>query len=624
MTDREERELNRLKGQAKLLPEAPGVYRFLNRDGTVIYVGKAKNLRRRVSSYFLSRHDHTNKVRLMVRQINDIEYIEVETEQDAFLLENSMIKSLQPRYNILLKDDKTYPWIVVTNEHFPQVVSTRRVMRDGSSYYGPYASVMLQRSILEFVHGIYQIRTCRLNLSPEAISRGKYSVCLQYHIGNCKGPCAGKQTEEDYGRTVELVKKILKGDLRPTKAWLEEQMLKAAAEMNFELAASYKSRLSLLDTYAAKSVLVSSTLHDLDVFSLYMDEDTAYCNFVRVVAGSVVNSFTIELSIGIDPAPETVLGAAVMQVESLLPGGLAKEIVVPFRPDMPRRDDLRFTVPSRGDKLKLLEFSRRNTRIYRLEKLKNLEIRNPEKHTERLMNAMQKELHMNVPPRHIECFDNSNFQGSYPVASCVVFRDGRPSKREYRHFNVKTVEGIDDFASMREIIGRRYSRLLAEGGELPDLIVVDGGKGQLSAACGVLSELGLQDRIKIVGLAKRIEEIYFPGDPNPYYLDRTGEPLKVMMNIRNEAHRFGITFHRDKRSADFIRTELLAIPGIGKTTADVLLRRFKSVKAVKEATYEQIAEAVGKARARIVFSHYHPGAGAPGNDMEPAEETDNS
>ena len=598
-----------VKEQVALLPTTPGVYQFLNRSGEVIYVGKAKNLRRRVSSYFMESRDHAPKIKLMVRQIAELRHIDVPTEQDALLLENSLIKTIQPRYNTLLKDDKTYPWIVIRNEPFPRVMSTRRLIRDGSQYFGPYSSVMVQKNMLELVHGIHQLRTCSLNLSPEAIARGKYGVCLEYHIGNCKGPCAGHQSAEDYMAGIERIRKTLRGDLRSTREYLMQQMNDAAAELNFEAAAHYKNRLALLDNYESKSVIVSSTLRRVDVFSLLMDPaaSVAYCNYVKVSDGTVVNSFTVQLSVGAEADEKEVLSRAIYEISERLSGRLAHEVIVPFLPEEGLFEGVKFTVPSRGDRLQLLEFSQRSARLYRLEKLKNLEIKNPQKHTDRLMEAMRLALHMDVQPRHIECFDNSNLQGTYPVASCVVFRDGKPSRKEYRHFNVKTVVGPDDFASMREIVGRRYSRLLAEGGDLPDLIVVDGGKGQLSAAYGVLCELGLENRIAMIGLAKRIEEVFFPNDPDPYYLDKTGEPLKVIMHIRDEAHRFGITFHRNKRSAGFVRTQLEEIEGIGTKTAEMLVRRFRGVAGVRKAWLGALAGAVGESRARKVYDHFHDG-----------------
>ena len=593
-----------LKEQVSLLPLSPGVYQFVNSEGTVIYVGKAKSLRKRVSSYFIENHPLA-KVRVMVRHIAEIRHIVVPNEADALLLENNLIKTLQPRYNSMLKDDKTYPWIVIRNEPFPRVLSTRRLERDGSRYFGPYASVMVQKNMLELIRGIYQLRTCSLNLAPEMIARGKYSVCLEYHLGNCKGPCVGLQSEEDYNANIEMIASTLGGDLRSTKKWLETAMYDAAKEMNFELAERYKHRLQLLDSYESKSVIVSNTARDVDVFSILKDIDAVYCNFVRVVNGHIVNSFTSQFSLGVDEDDKTILTRVIQQMSVLIQGNkLAREVIVPFMPEEALFPDIHFSVPQRGDKVKLLEFSQRNARMFRLERMKNLEIKDPSRHTDRIMEAMRRELHMSVEPRHIECFDNSNLQGTYPVASCVVFRDGKPSRKEYRHFNIKTVVGPDDFASMREIVGRRYSRMLAEGKQLPDLIVVDGGKGQLSSAYRVLQELGIADKVTIVGLAKRIEEIFFPNDPDPYYLDRTGEPLKVIMHLRDEAHRFGITFHRQKRSKGFIKSELESIPGLGSVSIEKLLKRFKTVTAIREASRDQLADVVGNARAMAILDFF--------------------
>ena len=603
----EEKNLS-LKEQVALLPSTPGVYQFMNRAGDVIYVGKAKNLKKRVSSYFMESRNHPGKIKLLVRQIAGLKHIDVDSETDAFLLENSLIKTIQPRYNTMLKDDKTYPWIVIRNEPFPRVMSTRRMVRDGSQYFGPYASISVQKNMLDLIHGIYLLRTCSLNLSPDTIARGKYGVCLQYHIGNCKAPCVGKQSEEDYMAGIEMIKKTLRGDLRFTRQYITERMNQAAAEMKFEVAGHFKNRLALLDAYESKSVIVSSSIREADVFSLLVDDDdyTAYCNFVRVISGSIVNSFTVQLTVGADNEPKEILSRAIQEISEKLSGKLAREVIVPFLPEKGLYEEIKFTVPSRGDKLKLLEFSERNARLYRLEKLKNLEIKNPEKHTDRLMESMRKALRMDVQPRHIECFDNSNLQGTHPVASCVVFRDGKPSRKEYRHFNIKTVVGPDDFASMREIVGRRYSRMIVEGSPLPDLIVVDGGKGQLSAAYGILCELGIESKVTIVGLAKRIEEIFFPNDPMPYYLDKTGEPLKVIMHLRDEAHRFGITFHRNKRSAAFVKSQLEEIPGIGAKTIADLMKKFKSVSRIKAMPEEELAKVVGKVKAHSVYVHFHP------------------
>ena len=603
ITEREH--IKSIKEAVSLLPTTPGVYQFMDSSGKVIYVGKAVNLRRRVSSYFVDSKKHSAKVKVLVSKVASLKHIDTPSEHDALLLENSLIKTLKPRYNILLKDDKTYPWIVVRNEPFPRVESTRRMVRDGSQYFGPYSSVMAQKAVLESLREIYQIRTCALNLSPEMIEKRNYRVCLQCHIGNCAGPCEGRQSAEEYGKLVELVKRHLKGDLRPAKEYLSEQMMAAAEVLNFEKAALYKAKLDALTKYEAKSVIVSPTLGDLDVFYILVDEIDAYCSFVRVSRGTVVASRTMLLTLGAESERVTILGSAIRQmVPEVAEGRLAAEVIVPVVPEG-EFEGVKFTVPQKGDKLKLLEFAQKGAIMARAERLKNMEIKNPERHTERLMSALQRELHLDHQPRHIECFDNSNLQGTHPVAACVVFRDGKPSRKEYRHFNVKTVVGPDDFATMREIITRRYSRVLAEGRELPDLIVVDGGKGQLSSAVEVLKELGIYNRVPVVGLAERLEEIFFPGDPLPYYLDRNGEPLKVVRHIRDEAHRFGITFHRNKRSADFTKSELELIEGIGPKSIEALLGRFGSVAGVRRATREEIAQTIGDAKASRVYAFFH-------------------
>ena len=597
---------NPLKEQVALLPLEPGVYQFLDRTGTVIYVGKAKSLRKRVSSYFMQNKEHPPKVRVLVRQIAEIRHIVVDSETDALLLENSLIKELQPRYNILLKDDKTYPWIVVRRENFPRIQSTRQLQRDGSQYFGPYSSVTMQHSILEFIREVIPLRTCSLNLAPEAIARGRYTVCLQYHLGNCKGPCIGAQSAEEYRQLLDMAVSVLKGDLRPVRAYLEGEMRRAAEALQFETAQRYKSRLAALENYSARSVIVSARIVDVDVFSLVEDDDAAYCNFLRIRNGSITAVSTVRLTPGVDTDRAQMLTLAIQHVVEQIAGGeLAREVIVPFLPSATMLfDGVTFTVPRRGEKLDLLAFSERSARIYRAEQLKNMEIKNPDRHTERLMNAMQRELRLPRQPRHIECFDNSNLQGTNPVASCVVFRDGRPSRKEYRHFNIKTVVGADDFASMREIVFRRYTRLMAEGQELPDLVIVDGGKGQLSNAYAVLCELGLEKQVPIVGLAKRLEEIYYPGDPMPYYLSRTGEPLKVVCHIRDEAHRFGITFHRQKRSNDFLRSELKGIAGIGPRTVETLLGHFRTVARIRNASDEELIELIGAARTQRLRKHF--------------------
>ena len=601
-------ENNSLREQVALLPLSPGVYQFLDRSGTIISVGKAKSLRKRVSSYFVQSKEHSPKVRVLVKQIAAIRHIVVGSETDALLLENSLIKTLQPRYNILLKDDKTYPWIVVRREHFPRVQSTRTLTRDGSQYFGPYGSVMMQHSVLDFIREVVPLRTCKLNLDPGAIARGKYTVCLQYHLGNCKGPCVGRQSEEEYGRLLEMVVSVLKGDLRPVRQYLEGEMARAAAELKFELAQRYKQRLDALDNYAGKSVIVSAKIVDVDVFSLLPDDDVAWCNFVRIRHGSIVGVSTVKLSTGVGGDERDMLTLAIQHiVEHIAGGGLAREVIVPFLPSTTLLfDGVTFTVPKRGEKLELLEFSQKSARIYRAEQLKNLEIKNPERYADRLMNAMQKELRLDRQPRHIECFDNSNLQGSHPVASCVVFRDGKPSRKEYRHFNIKTVEGPDDYASMREVVFRRYTRLMAEGAELPDLIIADGGKGQMGVIHEVLERLGLD--IPIAGLAKddrhRTAELLCGFPPLLVGIRPTSPLFHFLSQIQEEVHRFAIAFHRQKRSKAFIHSELEQIEGIGDKTVQTLLRHFRTVEKVRAANIEELSALVGPAKAKKIKAFF--------------------
>lgn len=596
-----------LKEQVAALPHSPGIYQYLDRNNKIIYVGKAKDLKKRVSSYFVESREHSAKVIVMVRQIVDIRHIVVDTEQDALLLENSLIKSLQPRYNILLKDDKTYPWIVIRREPYPRVESTRQLVRDGSQYFGPYGSIATQRSILEFIREVIPLRTCKLNLSQERIAKGKYQSCLQYHLGNCKAPCEALQSEEEYAESIALVQSILKGDLRPVREWLEGEMMRAAKALKFEQAEIYKQRLKSLESYQSKSVIVSAKIVDADVFTILSEETTeeAFCNFIAIRHGSIVAVQTVRMTTGIDTSPEELIARGIQHVVNEFNHTLAREVIVSHIPSSaPLFNGTIFTQPQRGDKAELVAFSLRSARLYRAELQKRLAQRNPERHTDKLMEDMRRELHLEREPRHIECFDNSNLQGTNPVASCVVFRDGKPSRKEYRHFNIKTVEGPDDFASMREIVRRRYSRLLDEGAELPDLIIVDGGKGQLSSAYSVLKELGIEHRVPIVGLAKRLEEVFYPNDPEPYYLSRLGEPLKVVCHIRDEAHRFGITFHRKKRSLNFLNSEISEIKGVGQKSANELFKHFKSVKAISTASKEELSKVVGARRAEAIIAHF--------------------
>ena len=592
-----------MKEQVALLPMSAGCYLFENNKGEVIYVGKAKHLRNRVRSYFVESRDHSAKVRVMVRQIASMRHIVVDSETDALLLENSLIKTLQPRYNILLKDDKSYPWIAVTAEAFPRVLSTRQIVRDGSQYYGPYGSISAQRAVLDFIREALPLRICRTNMSEESIAKGKHTSCLQYHLGNCKAPCIGKCSREEYKGFIDIATSVLKGDLRPVRTYLEGEMMRAAEDLRFEVAARYKARLDALERYASRSVIVSAKMGDTDIFSLLVDDDEAYCNFLRVRNGSITAVHTATIAVGVESDEREIMTLGIQHIKENIAGELAREVLVSHLPYEELFEGIKFSIPQRGEKHDLLEFSLRSAKTTRAERLKNLEIHNPARHTDRLMEAMRRELRLEKEPRHIECFDNSNLQGTNPVASCVVFRDGKPSHKEYRHFNIKTVVGADDFASMREILTRRYTRLVEEGAELPDLIVVDGGKGQLSSAYSVLQELGLDKKIPIVGLAKRLEEVFYPNDPMPYYLSRTGEPLKVICHLRDEAHRFGITHHRNRRSKNFIKTGLEGIEGVGEKSVTALLRHFRTIANIRNASLDDIAKIVGQSRAEKVKNH---------------------
>ena len=600
----DDKRISTLKEQVAMLPLSPGCYMFENSRGEVIYVGKAKSLRKRVSSYFLQNKDHTPKVRVMVSRIASLRYIVVDSETDALLLENSLIKTLQPRYNILLKDDKTYPWIVLRNEHFPRVQSTRQLVRDGSQYFGPYGSVAAQHAILEFVREVVPLRTCKLNLAPDIIAKGKYTPCLQYHIGNCKAPCIGAVGEQEYSVFVDLVTSVLKGDLRPVKSYLEGEMQRAADELRFEAAQRFKARLDALEKYRSRSVIVSANIVDTDVFSLLVDGDEAFCNFIRVRGGSIVAIHTARISAGIEEDERSMLTLGMQHVADNIAGELSGEVIVPFLPHEEFFPNVRFVVPKRGERRSLLEFSERSARIFRAEQLKNLEIKNPERHAERLMESMRRELRLDRQPRHIECFDNSNLQGTSPVASCVVFRDGKPSRKEYRHFNIKTVEGADDYASMREIVYRRYRRLLDEGAELPDLIIADGGKGQMGAIHEVLERLQLN--IPIAGLAKdnhhRTSELLCGYPPVSIGLRPTSSLFHLFTHIQEEVHRFAITFHRQKRSNAFLHSELEKVEGIGAKSIEVLFKHFRTMSKIKSASLEELAAVVGRSKAEKIFS----------------------
>lgn len=584
------------------IPHRPGVYQYWDADGQLMYIGKAKDLRNRVSSYFVKTNLLNGKLRVLVRKINRITFTIVDTEIDAWLLENSLIKKHQPRYNVMLKDDKTYPWIVIKNERFPRVFPTRKYIKDGSKYFGPYASVGMMHAIMDTIRELYPLRTCNLALTPENISKGKFKVCLEYQIGNCKGPCEGYQNEEDYEQSLADIRDILNGKTGVVIRRLKDQLDKAAADLNFEYAHLLKNKLDLLDRYQSKSTVVNSSITNVDVFSIASDQSHAFVNYLKVMNGVIIQTQTVELKKRLDENDTELLSLAIPEIRSRF-NSTSREIIVPFAIGI-KADNLKFTVPKQGEKKSLLDLSLKNALYFKKERLNQYEKLNPELKTERILTQMQKDLRMNVLPRHIECFDNSNFQGKYPVSAVVVFRDAKPSKKDYRHFNVKTVEGPNDFATMEEAVHRRYRRLLDEGQTLPQLIVIDGGKGQLSAALKSLKLLGIDKQVTVIGIAKRLEEIYYPGDQYPLYLDKKSETLKVIQQLRDEAHRFGITFHRKQRSLKTFRTELENIPGIGRTTAEKLLKRFKSVKKIQEAMPEQLREVLNEKQINAVKSYF--------------------
>ncbi len=579
----------------KILPHKPGVYQYFNSDGTIIYVGKAKDLKKRVASYFNKDNTLSGKVMMLVKNIADIKYIVVGSELDALLLENNLIKEHQPKYNINLKDDKTYPWICIKNEPFPRVFPTRNLIKDGSKYFGPYASGKMMHTLLDLIRQLYQLRSCSLRLTPENIQRNKFSLCLQYHIGNCKGPCTGLQTEDEYNETVLAIRHIIKGNITAAANELRKMMMQHAANLEFEKAQLIKEKLEILDNYQSKSTVVNPAIANVDVFSVVSDEKSGYANYMKVIEGRIVQAHTLEIRKKLDENDSELLDFAIAEFRQRFECD-APEILVSTQPET-EIPGVTITIPQRGDKKQLLELSESNAKYFRLEKLKQAELVDPERRSMRVLTQMMKDLRMNVLPEHIECFDNSNIQGEYPVAAMVVFKQAKPDKKEYRHFNIKTVEGPNDFASMEEIIHRRYSRLLEEQKPLPQLIVIDGGKGQLSAALKSIDLLGLRGRITIIGIAKKLEEIYYPGDTLPMYLDKKSESLRIIQHLRDEAHRFGITHHRKRRERGTIKTQLTEIKGVGEATADLLLKKFKSVKRIKDASVEDLEEVVGKAKA---------------------------
>ena len=590
-----------LEIQIKTIPNSPGVYQYFDKDDTIIYVGKAKNLKKRVASYFTKNHEN-GKTRVLVKKIASIKHIVVNTETDALLLENNLIKKYQPRYNVMLKDDKTYPWICIKKERFPRVFLTRTVVKDGSEYFGPYTSIRTAKALLDLIKELYTLRTCTYDLSKDKIDAGKYKVCLEYHLGNCKGPCENLQTEKNYQLDVVAIRNIIKGNFKESLEKFNELMLHFSEKMEFEEAQKIKEKVDLLANYQARSTVVNPSINNVDVFSVISDESFGYVNFFKIANGAIIQSHTTEIKKKLDETDKELLELSIVEIRQRF-NSTSKEIYTPFPVNV--GDEVKVTVPKVGDKKRIVELSIRNARYFRQDRFKQMKIVDPDRHVNRIMSQMKSDLRLHEEPRHIECFDNSNIQGTHPVAACVVFRNGKPSKKEYRHYNIKTVVGPDDFASMEEVVFRRYKRLLAENEPLPQLIIIDGGKGQLSSALKSLDVLGLRGKIAIVGIAKRLEEIYYPGDSVPLYLDKKSESLKIIQFLRNEAHRFGITFHRNKRSKSAIQSELEQIPNVGKQTITTLLRKFKSAKRVKSATFEELEKEIGHSRATTIFNYFN-------------------
>ncbi|MGJ1324279.1 excinuclease ABC subunit UvrC [Sphingobacterium faecium] len=592
------------KEELKRIPHKPGVYQYFDKQDILIYIGKAKDLRNRVGSYFVNETQHNGKTRVLVRQINRIAFTIVDTEIDAWLLENSLIKKHKPKYNVLLKDDKTYPWIVIKNERFPRVFWTRKHIKDGSRYYGPYASIGMMHIVLDVIRDLFPLRTCNLALTQENIARGKFKICLEYQIGNCKGPCEGYQSEEDYDQNLSDIKDILNGKISVVTNRIKEQMQTAVSEMNFEKAHAYKMKLDKLDFYQSKSTVVNSSITNVDVFSIASDESYAFVNYLKVMNGVIIQTQTVEMKRRLDETEQELLALAIPEIRDRFKS-LSREIIVPFELDIQENDQIKFTVPKLGEKRKLLDLSLKNVAFFKKERLLHYEKLNPDVRVDRILTQMKKDLRLNVLPQHIECFDNSNIQGSYPVSAIVVFKDAKPSKKDYRHFNVKTVVGPNDFATMEEAVYRRYKRVLDEGTGLPQLIIIDGGKGQLSAALKSLKLLGIEKQVTVIGIAKRLEELYYPGDQYPLYLDKKSETLKIIQHLRDEAHRFGITFHRNQRSRKTFVSELEDIPGIGKTTVEKLLTTFKSVKKIKEAPEEELKKLLNLKQLHALLTYFN-------------------
>jgi excinuclease ABC subunit C len=585
------------------IPHRPGVYQYWDAEGTLIYIGKAKDLRNRVGSYFNSDNQLNGKTRVLVSKIRKITFTIVDTEIDAWLLENSLIKKHQPRYNIMLKDDKTYPWIIIKKEEFPRIYWTRKMVKDGSTYFGPYASVGMMHTILDLIKETYPLRTCNLPLTLPNIQEGKFKVCLEYQIGNCKGPCQAYQSPEDYNKNIEEIKDILNGKIGNVIRDVKQIIKTAVEELNFEYAHQYQKKLLVLEKYQSKSTVVNSSITNIDVVSIASDDRYAFVNYLKIMNGSIIQTQTIEIKKRLDETDEELLTLAITEFRTKF-NSTSKEIIVPFEISL-ADPTLKFTVPKLGEKKSLLELSQKNVMFFKREKLNQYEKLNPDLRSERILTQMQKDLRLTQLPKHIECFDNSNFQGKYPVSAIVVFRDAKPSKKDYRHFNVKTVEGPNDFATMEEAVYRRYKRMLDEEQPLPQLIIIDGGKGQLSSAMTSLKKLGIEHQVTVIGIAKRLEELYYPGDSFPLYLDKKSETLKVIQQLRDEAHRFGITFHRKKRDQGTLKTELEMVPGIGKTTADKLLRHFKSVKKIRQATEDELAVVLNKTQVKTLIEYFN-------------------
>lgn len=589
-----------VKLQISTLPNDPGVYQYYDKEGKLLYVGKAKYLKKRVASYFNKQHDNA-RTRLLVKRIHTIKHIVVATETDALLLENNLIKKYQPKYNVMLKDDKTYPWLCIKKERFPRVFSTRKLIKDGSEYYGPYTSMRTVHTLLDLIKGLYPLRNCNFDLSEEKIKAEKYKVCLEFHLGNCAGPCEAKFTEAAYNENIEAIRNIIKGNFKESLHRFKRQMKQYAEELQFEDAQRVKEKIDILENYQARSTVVNPKINNVDVFSIISDESYAYVNYLQISFGSIIRSHTLEIRKKLDETDLQLLELSVVELRQRF-NSICKEIYVPF--SIETEAGVKVHVPKTGDKKKILELSTRNAKYYRMERFKQAKIVDPDRHEKRIMAQMKKDLRLSEEPRHIECFDNSNIQGSNPVAACVVFKNGKPSKKDYRKFNIKTVVGPDDYASMEEVVYRRYKRLKEEEQPLPQLIIIDGGKGQLSSALKSLDKLELRGKIAIVGIAKRLEELFYPEDPIPLYLDKKSETLKIIQQLRNEAHRFGITFHRDKRSKEALDSALESIPGIGEKTVVELLKHFKSTKRISEADFDGLEKVVGASRAKKIVEHF--------------------